>query len=43
MPSRLMAARTHFDPDWAWHDYSFWRDPRSGSELADLVTGAAFE
>ncbi|HET9484566.1 MAG TPA: DUF2167 domain-containing protein [Xanthomonadales bacterium] len=40
---RLMAARTHFDPDWSWHDYSFWRDPRSGSELADLVTGAAFE
>ena len=40
---RLMAASTRFDRDWGYGDYAFWRDSRSGSELADLVTGAAFE
>jgi uncharacterized membrane-anchored protein len=40
---RLMAASTRFDPGWAWEDYSFWRDKRSGSDFADVVTGAVFE
>jgi hypothetical protein len=40
---RLLAASTRFDRDWDYRDYSFWRDDRSGSGLADLVTGAAFE
>lgn len=40
---RLMAASTRFDPGWAWDDYSFWRDKRSGSDFADVVTGAVYE
>ncbi len=40
---RLMAQSTRFDRDWGWNDYSFFRDSRSGSDLADLVSGAAFE
>jgi uncharacterized membrane-anchored protein len=39
---RLMAALTRFDAGWAWDDYSFWRDKRSGHALTDVVTRGAY-
>jgi uncharacterized membrane-anchored protein len=40
---RLLASRTQFDPDWGPSDYSRIFDKNSGKQLADLVSGRAFE